>query len=483
MDIERAIDDICRSVPGLGGIGCDHTKINKETEANIAYDIATAISSAPFRRGDGGLFFFNGKRYDLIPEKDIKQVVVGVLYKMGIGKVYCFGSVGGIIKLILSDPRIKKFKPSKSIISFNNCMLRMTDMKTFPHTPDLATRIHLDYEYDPSSKCPEWIKFLNYVISDVFSIDVLQEFLGLIFVDQSCVQIESVLLLYGTGGNGKSTALSTIERVVGKEFCSNYEFSQLCTHKNSEYYLSDINGKLLNVASDMSDKDFSGGTFKALAARDPIQVRPINQEPYKATELPLMIASVNKIPHTSDSTDGHWRRMSKIIHFDRIIEEKDYDQTLKNKLLMEIGGIFNWIMDGRRRILSNSGKFTHSDYMKNLVSRARNDSNSVFSFLEEYGYFPHKDIGSTYDEIRILSRDLMKQYRSYCLDYGNTPKSKKGFFDDLTMKKFEYRQTMHTQGGSSTGWILYKRQAFFGSELPDFTDINSDNEEEPELPF
>lgn len=484
MDIQQAIDDICRAVPGIGGLGSEHKKIDKETEAMLAYDIATAISAAPFRRGESGLFFFAGRSYEFVPEKEIKQIVVGVLYHMEVGKVYCFGSVTGIIKLIMADPRIKPFNPTKSIISFNNCMLRTTDMKVFPHTPELQTRIRLDYDYDLNSKCPEWLKFIHNVISDADSVDILQEFLGLIFIDQSAIQIESVLLLYGTGGNGKSTALEIIERVVGKDFCSNYEFAQLCAHKNSEYYLSDINGKLLNVASDMSDKDFSGGTFKALAARDPIQVRPINQEPYKATELPLMIASVNKIPHTSDSTDGHWRRMSKIVHFDRVIQERDYDQTLKSKLSREISGVFNWIIEGRTRILANNGKFTHSAAMNRLVSRARNDSNSVLSFLDEMGYYPYKEQGYTYEEIRILARDLMKEYQAYCRDYNNHPKSRAQFNNDLNLAKFEYRSVLATRSGTSTGWIIYKRMTYYGTEFPDMEDAEDKEDTiQQDLPF
>ena len=60
-------------------------------------------------------------------------------------------------------------------------MLRLSDMSVFPHDPEYATRIHLDYEYDPKAACPEWLKFLDYVVGDQASIAVLQEFLGLNF--------------------------------------------------------------------------------------------------------------------------------------------------------------------------------------------------------------------------------------------------------------------------------------------------------------
>lgn len=474
MDVNQAIGAVISGVPGLGGVGSEDTKINKQTEANIAFEIATAISKLPFRRGLGCLFYFDGKRYEQVPDEEVRQIVLGVLYSMNIGKVYCFGSVSGIIKMVAADPRIKPFNPSKSVISFNNCMLRLSDMSVFPHDPEYATRIHLDYEYDPKASCPEWLKFLDYVIGDHASIAVLQEFLGLIFVDPKAIQVESVLLLYGTGANGKSTAQEVIERAIGKDYCSNYEFSQLCTHKNAEYNLADINGKLLNFASDMSDKDYSGGMFKALAARDPIQVRPIGQAPYKATELPLMIASVNRIPRTSDSTNGYWRRMGKIIHFDKTIPEGEQDRMLKPKLSREVSGVFNWIIEGRKRILQNSGRFTYSEAIERLVANARKDSNSVWGFLEENNYHAFKTPNGTYESVKVLARDLMKEYKDYCQVWGNQPKSKTGFLADMSAKGFVYRQSIVVNGKTSTGFELYKRMDNYSSDWGNQEDLTAE---------
>ena len=482
MDIEQAIDDICRAVSGIGGLGGEHDKIHKSVEANLAVELAASISKLPFRRGEGGFFHFNGLRYEKLTDDDMRQIIVGVMYRMEIGNVYIFGSVSGIMRLVASDYRIKVFKPTKSLISFNNCMLRLSDMKTMPHHPDLATRIHLDYDYDPRATCPTWIRFLNGVISDTASIQIFQEFLGLVFIDTAQVNIEASMFLYGTGANGKSTAQDIIETVVGRDYCTNYELSQLCTASDAGYNLSDINGKLLNFAADMGDKDFSGGRFKALAARDPIQVRPIGQAPFKATDLPLMISSINKMPHTTDATDGYWRRFL-LIHFDKTFMVEDQDRTMRSKLRREIAGVFNWIIMGRKRLLENGGKFTESIKMNKQVNEARTDSNSVLSFLEEQRYTSKKSSGATYEPINILSRDLMDAYQRYCKVWGNKPKSKKGFYDDLTSKGFEYRSTMHTRNGVSTGWVVYKKCADFGSEMPDYDENPIAEKEELELPF
>ena len=83
------------------------------------------------------------------------------------------------------------------------------------------------------------------------------------------------------------------------------KLAQLCSgQSDAGYYLADANGKLLNYASDMGKKDFSGGRFKAIAAREPIQVRPIGQSPFEARDMPLMISNINEIPETTDATEG-----------------------------------------------------------------------------------------------------------------------------------------------------------------------------------
>ena len=94
--------------------GSEDTKINKQTEANLAFEIASAFSRLPFRRGLGCLFYFDGKRYEQVADEEVRQIILGVLYGMEVGRVYCFGSVSGIIKMVTADPRIRPFQPSKS---------------------------------------------------------------------------------------------------------------------------------------------------------------------------------------------------------------------------------------------------------------------------------------------------------------------------------------------------------------------------------
>lgn len=64
-------------------------------------------------------------------------------------------------------------------------------------------RYCLDFDYDPQATAPMFKKFLDRVLPDKDCQAVLSEYMGYIF--SKGLKLEKVLLLTGTGANGKST--------------------------------------------------------------------------------------------------------------------------------------------------------------------------------------------------------------------------------------------------------------------------------------
>lgn len=464
MDVNKSIRGLCAELSGLGGRGVNDTKVNQVLEANIAIDVSGAMSRAGFRYGEDTLFWYDGTKYVKLQDKVIHKILVGIIEDLGIGVVYQTKSVDTIFKRILRSPRMPEFIPSRSIISFHNKVLNLDDMKVHDHGPEWMTRTYMGFDYDPAAKCPRWRTFLTEVISDPASIMVLQEFLGLIFIDKDELSIEAALFLYGTGSNGKSVVDNVIKYILGDDNCSSFTMTQLCTDTNSDYNTAIANGKLLNFASDMGDKDFSGGKYKAITARDPIMVRPIGMAPFEARDMPLLMANINKIPATTDSTDGYWRR-NKIIRFERKFSEKDSDKQLKPKLRAESSGIFNWIIEGRERILAQKGQFTHSELMTSFAKTARQESSSVLSFLDEMQYAGQLAPGQSGSEAVMHGKEIMKLYTEYCRIWGNSPKSRSNFKADLIQAGFKYEDRLRVNGTVSTGYRFFRIDFIDGDEI------------------
>jgi len=469
MDVANTIGEIARSLSAIGGLGQNDKKIDKSTEAKMARAMSNAIAELPFCRGEGGFFYYENTRYVKLWSKStgdiMPQIILGVMEELNIGDVYMFGSIPGILKMISNSYKIPVFNPSKSIISFRNCVLNITNMTTSLHNPKWMTRIFFDFDYDPKATCHRWEQFLVDSLPDDYEGRlILQEFLGLMFIDPARLSEEKALFLYGTGANGKSKVSDVLRFMLGKDNCSGYEITQLCTASDAGYNLADANGKLLNFASDMGDKDFSGGRFKAIVGREAVQARPIGQAPFMAEDMPLLISSINKIPQTTDSTNGYWRRFL-LLHFNVTFNEGEQDKLLTSKLVKEVSGIFNWILVGRERLLKNDGSFTVSPHMEMMVGTARKDSNSVLSFLNETGYRGLNSGSGRVTEIKMFSRTLMSEYKEYCRIWNNIPKSKTNFLADLKQEGFKPEPILRIGGEVSNGFRFYKVDPYYGDEI------------------
>lgn len=483
MKMDEVIGRLSQALQNLGGLGQGHSKVDQITEGNIATDMAQAMSEFGFRYGEDALFCYDGCRYVKLTDREVNRVIFGVLLKLDIGIVYRTKSIETISKLILRSPNILEFKPSKGVISFKNCVLTLDDMKAHEHSSEWMTRIHLDHDYDAKAKCPEWRKFLTEVISDENSIMVLQEFFGLMFVDRSDLKVAVSMFLFGQGANGKTVLADTINYIIGKENYSSFSISQLCTDRDAGYNTAIANGKLLNTASDMGDKDFSGGQYKAITSYDPIMARPIGAAPFTADDMPLMLSLINKMPVTTDSTNGYWRR-NKIIKFEKTFDESIADGYIELRLRAEASGIFNWMMEGRERIIKSRGKFTVSDMMEKTNREMRKNSSSVLSFLEEKRWVGKLAPGQAGHEDRAHAKDMYIEYKDYCQLWGNQAKSKNNFFDDLRQNGFKYNPTLRVFGkGTSTGWTFYVVDNKDGDELGQREQEDDFFDSSQELPF
>ena len=463
MNLEKPVQVMCERLQGLGGLASGDSRVSLVTEGKIALSVLDAMYKGHFRRGDNTLYAFTGQKYEKLEDRDIKSFICEILNKLEIGIVYQMNSVSKIFSRIMNDMNIPEFKPSRSMISMRNGVLDLDTMNFSKHDERFMTRVYLEFDYAPADPCHLWKTILSEIVSDEMSVKVLQEFLGLVFVDRDVVNVEACLFLYGTGANGKSVVETTVKNMLGDN-CSSHEISQLCVGRDADYFTVIANGKLLNFAPDMGDKDFSGGRYKAIVSHQPIMVRPIGMPPFEARDMPLLAASVNKMPVTSDSSDGYWRR-NKVIIFDKTFEEKDQDKLLKSKLKKEMSGIFNWIMDGRARIVAQKGQFTDSEKMSHTVAKLRIDSNSVLSFIKDSGYTGKLKKNEMGVEVQMFSVDIMNEYKEYCRLWNNIPKSRNNMRADLLQAGFEYRDRMRITNRVSNGYVFYKIDPDTGDEI------------------
>lgn len=367
--------------------------------------ISEALVKSGIRMFGSRFYRFNGQIY--VPLNKLDGIIMNVLSRIDdTGQLT--GRHGSITSGVWKSISMNELDVDNGLICFRNCVLDMNSEEVLQFSPDIHVISQLDYDYRPDDKPELWLSFLRDVLPDEHSVDLLQQFLGAVFLDRRKVKIETMLFLLGGGANGKSVVFNTVIGVMGSQNVSNYEITDLTNSADKGKNLIDINGKLLNYCSEVSPRGFSSSSFKALVSGEPQQARPIYGMPTKVENIPLMMANANTMPAYKDVSDGVYRRIV-ILPFDKKIPEEKQDKELSAKMRREYPAIMNWILDGRRKIADNGYKLNVGDTSKAAMDQYRGDNNTVYQFVEDTGY---RTVGE--DPTRIKASDIYKEYTEYC---------------------------------------------------------------------
>ncbi len=260
-----------------------------------------------------------------------------------------------------------------------NGVLKLDSLELDSHDPKYGFRSVLGHQYDPKATCPRFDKFLDEVTQgDKDKAQVLMEFAAYAFSGMPYVH-HKALILTGEGANGKSTFLNVLKKLAGHSAYSSLMLNQL----SQEYSLAFMVGKLFNVAEETPTRSLMDtSNFKNLSAGGSYMAR----EPYKKpiqvdNNTTKFIMACNELPSLNDFSGGIERRFL-IVSFDAVFKGKDSDPYLEEKLLEELPGIFNRVVEGYKRLTDQKG-FTKLDSSEEAVREYMNSHNSAFNFYEE----------------------------------------------------------------------------------------------------
>ena len=278
-----------------------------------------------------------------------------------------------------------------------------TQLRPFDRSDFLTYQ--LPFKYDPKATAPIFEAYLNKVLPDKERQNVLAEFLGYVFIKNGSKRLkeEKVLILYGTGANGKSVFFETAQALLGRENVSNYSLHNLTEEKG--FYRVKIENKLLNYASETSLK-VNNAVFKQLSSGEPVEACQKFGQPYTMYNYAKLIFNCNELPKEVEHTEGYFRRFL-IIPFDVTIPAHEQDKTLHIQIIEnELSGVFNWVLSGLERLLKQ-GKFSECEAAKKASENYKKESDSVMMFLEEKDYEPSLTETMPFNEI-------FQDYVNYC---------------------------------------------------------------------
>lgn len=332
---------------------------------------------------------------------------------------------------------VREINGNPFIVNVKNGLYNVLDGNFKPHTPEYYSTVQINATYDPTAKCPQFLKFLNGILHEE-EVYLLQEIFGYLMIPVNKAQKSFVFV--GAPNAGKSTLLSIAQEVLlGSENVSNIPWQSLGDRFNK----AELFGKLANIFADLPSKAIDdGGMFKSLTGEDYVTAERKNKDPFSFRPYARLLFSCNEIPKNySDRSDGFYRRLI-IIRFDRSVPSKKRDPNLREKMAVERDGIFMWALDGLKRLIDNKYLFTETDKTRLELQRYKVESNSALMFLEECCEIK--------DGAECVREQLFERYRDYCIKNGLKPLSQTNFNKDVETADERIRRAVDKVGKRRT---------------------------------
>lgn len=308
------------------------------------------------------------------------------------------------------------------LINFHDSILKIKDGVFFriPQDKKYKKLYKLDFSYDETETCPKVDKFLMEVIEEQEAIDLLWEFLGSCFISNDFMKVEKCVMFVGSGANGKSVFLDLLRELLGKMNISTVSLRDMGVPERRHSMI----GKLLNIASEGSSSKFDTEDFKAIISRENLPVRQLYNNAVDTNDFPRLIFATNHLPYTGgDSSDAIMRR-TEIIGFDRVFREDEQDKQLLQKLLPELPGVMNRVLEGMQRLLKNQ-RLTKSPKVEKGKLMYEMQIDPVKFFVNE--------LAISYDaSAKIYSSKLLyDKFKDFCKDSGIYALNKQNFSKNM----------------------------------------------------
>lgn len=373
-------------------------------------------------------YFYNGKFWEIFPKNKLVTLLSLVAERSGINRVEARTP-------LLMDKLFKQFqilcylpekKERKDIVKINlkNGTFVVDSLNQYLKETSSADmfKYQLPFSYDPSAIPSKFLNFLDEVLPDEDSKKVLAEYLGYIFVRNA--KLEKCLVLFGQGANGKSVIYDIVYALLGNDNISTFSLGDLCDNKG--YHRAEIKNKLLNYSSELGGKNVDYDVFKQMVSNETITCRSPYGKPYMLKDYCRLMFNANSLPKKIENTPAYFRRLI-IMDFNVTIPvEKRNPNLAKEIITTELSGVFNWVLEGLRRLLKQEG-FTHSQAISETIQKYTKETNSVALFMEDENY-------KQSTEKKIAQKSLFSFYNVYCKDNNYRPVSNIEFgrrIDDL----------------------------------------------------
>lgn len=317
-----------------------------------------------------------------------------------------------------------------------NCTNGTIDLRT----GELREHRRLDYitklalvEFNPNAKAPRWERFLKEIFNgNEGIIEFLQRAVGYAMTAEIREQV--LLILYGTGANGKTTFLETLLNIFG-DYGKPAEQDLLIVKRHEQHPtgIADLMGARFVSAMEIGEgKRLNEALVKRLTGKDRLKARFMRQDFFSFEPTHKIFMAVNHKPHIRGTDTGIWRRI-RLIPFAVEIPEHKQDKQLQEKLLTEAPGILAWAVRGCLAWQEHGLGITEE--IQNATDEYRTEMDTISAFIAECCIEG--------DGYKAKASELYQCYREWCDKNGERYVSQRDMAAYLTDKGYFRKRLMN----------------------------------------
>ncbi|MCC6961607.1 MAG: hypothetical protein IT301_17300 [Dehalococcoidia bacterium] len=237
--------------------------------------------------------------------------------------------------------------------------------------------------YDPAAECPRWTRFVNEItMGDVEVAEFLQRLAG--YSLSGCANENIFVLLIGEGRNGKGKFLNLLRAVAGSELAATVRFAAFLSDARGDAFrdIADtVNARVVVSSETVGDGgEFDSQVLKSLTGSEDVVAAKKYGHAFRFRPRFTLWLLANHRPRVSDHTTAMWERMVIIPFYRQFIGEDD-DKNLETKLMGELSGVLNWMIEGAKDWYRDGLRIPDSIHAER--ARYRTSEDAVGRFLIE----------------------------------------------------------------------------------------------------
>lgn len=258
-----------------------------------------------------------------------------------------------------------------------NGVYHWRDDRLTGHDPLLGALTCLPIVYDPTATAMNFETWMHQVLlGDEEIIRHVWEIIGYTLMTGN--PFHKIVLLHGSGRNGKGTLLRVLRRLLGDD---NYSAISLHDLVADRFAASGLYGMIANISGDLSAKFLNEPEIiKQITGGDAITTSRKYGQQFTFVPYAVPVFATNEYFRTSDTSYG-WRERWIVVEFSHADVTKlgHFDEQ---ELFSELPGIFNLAMVGLRRLMAR-GRFDPPQAAIDATARLHDSADPFMIWLDE----------------------------------------------------------------------------------------------------